>query len=134
MVKKKAPAALCRKVAKAKNNSEIEVWGSGKQTRSFLYIDECLEATLKLMDSSFSGPVNIGSTEMVTINQLVDMVIKCSGKNLNIINVPGPEGVPGRNSNNILAEKYLGWNYSMSLAQGIEKTYKWISNQINNES
>jgi nucleoside-diphosphate-sugar epimerase len=128
--REKAPAAICRKVAMAHDQTQVEIWGPGKQTRSFLYIDECVEATIKLMNSEFSGPVNIGSEEMVTINQLTQLIIDVSGKNLSIINIEGPAGVPGRNSNNTLIKKYLGWNYSMSLKQGIEKTYQWIDQQV----
>jgi len=128
--REKAPAAICRKVAMAKDQTQVEIWGTGKQTRSFLYIDECVEATIKLMNSEFSGPVNIGSEEMVTINQLTQLIIDVSGKNLSIVNAEGPAGVPGRNSNNTLIKKYLGWNYSMSLKQGIEKTYQWIDQQV----
>jgi nucleoside-diphosphate-sugar epimerase len=126
--KEKVPAAICRKVATAKN--EIEVWGDGLQTRSFLYVDECIEATRKFMNSSFSGPVNIGSEEMVTINELVDLVLDIADKNLVIKHIDGPLGVRGRNSDNTLLEKELNWNYSMTLKQGLEKTYEWISKQI----
>lgn len=126
--KEKVPAAICRKVATAKN--EIEVWGDGLQTRSFLYVDECIEATRKFMNSSFSGPVNIGSEEMVTINELVDLVLDIADKNLVIRHIDGPLGVRGRNSDNTLLEKELNWNYSMTLKQGLEKTYEWISKQI----
>jgi nucleoside-diphosphate-sugar epimerase len=129
--KAKAPAAICQKVATAKNQDQVKIWGTGKQTRSFLYVDECIEATVRLMNSEFSGPVNIGSEEIVTINQLAQMIIDVSGKNLEIINTAGPVGVAGRNSNNTLVKKYLGWNYSMSLRQGIEKTYQWINDQVN---
>jgi GDP-D-mannose 3', 5'-epimerase len=134
--REKAPAAICRKVASARNNGTIEIWGDGKQTRSFLYIDECIEGVVRLMRSSFSGPVNIGSEEMVTINQLADMVIGISGKQLSIINVPGPTGVRGRNSDNGLIKAKLGWAPSEKLLSGIEKTYAWINSQIfrNSES
>lgn len=127
--REKAPAAICRKVALARNNGTIEIWGDGKQTRSFLYIDECVEGVVRLMRSSFTGPVNIGSEEMVTINQLADMVIQISGKRLSITNVQGPTGVRGRNSDNRLIKEILGWEPSESLIRGIEKTYAWINNQ-----
>jgi nucleoside-diphosphate-sugar epimerase len=128
--REKAPAALCRKVAEAVNGTHIEVWGDGKQTRSFLFIDECVEATIRLMNSDFSGPVNIGSEEMVSINQLAQLVIGISGKNLSIKNIHGPEGVRGRNSDNTLIREKLGWDYQQSLKQGIEITYKWIFKQV----
>lgn len=126
--KEKAPAAMCRKVIKA--DDSIEIWGDGEQTRSFLYIDECIEATRRLMQSDFKGPVNIGSEEMVTINQLVDIACSVEGKTLNKNHIPGPLGVRGRNSNNDLVRKELGWDYSMTLREGIEKTYLWIKDQI----
>ena len=128
--KEKAPAALCRKVAETENNGEIEVWGDGKQTRSFLYIDECLEAVRRLMDSEFAGPVNIGSEEMVTINQLAEIAIVLSGKNLKIKNISGPQGVRGRKSDNKLIQEKLGWVPSRPLKQGLEKTYIWINQQV----
>jgi nucleoside-diphosphate-sugar epimerase len=106
------------------------VWGDGKQTRSFLYIDECIEATRRMMESDFIGPVNIGSEEMVTINQLVDTAAKVAGKKVSKNNIDGPLGVRGRNSNNDLIRKELGWDYSQTLEEGIRKTYEWISNQI----
>lgn len=126
--REKAPAAICRKVIKAKDS--IEIWGDGEQTRSFLYIDECIEATRKLMQSDFIGPVNIGSEEMVTINQLVDIACSIEGKILNKIHILGPVGVRGRNSDNDLIRAELGWDYSMSLKQGIQNTYAWIKNQM----
>jgi len=128
--KEKAPAALCRKVIEAKDGDFIEVWGDGKQTRSFLYIDECLEAVRRLMDSDFMGPVNIGSEEMISINNLVRMIIGISGKNLNIKNIEGPEGVRGRNSDNKLYREKIGWEVSQPLKVGIEKTYRWIEEQV----
>ena len=128
--REKAPAALCRKVAEAKDGAEIEVWGDGLQTRSFLYIDECVEATRRLMDSDFAGPVNIGSEEMVTINELARLAIEASGKKLNIRNIPGPVGVRGRNSDNRLIREKLGWDYSQSLKEGIQKTFLWINKQV----
>ena len=128
--REKAPAAICRKVASAKNGDEIEVWGDGKQTRSFLYIDECIEGSKKLMRSDFSGPVNIGSEEMIAINDLVKLVIDISGKSLKIKNIPGPVGVRGRNSDNNLIYKKLNWKPSMSLKSGLEKTFDWIDQQV----
>ena len=128
--KEKAPAALCRKVIEAQNGDFIEVWGDGKQTRSFLYIDECLEAVSRLMDSDFIGPVNIGSEEMISINDLVRMIIEISGKNLKIKNIEGPEGVRGRNSDNKLYKEKIGWEVSQPLKVGIEKTYQWIEEQV----
>jgi nucleoside-diphosphate-sugar epimerase len=130
--KEKAPAAICRKVAELPpEGGEIEVWGDGEQTRSFLYVDECIEATRRLMESDFIGPVNIGSEEMVTINQLVETVAKVSNKEVTIKHIDGPVGVRGRNSNNDLIREKLGWDYKMTLEQGIEKTYKWIEEQVN---
>ena len=130
--REKAPAAICRKVALAEEeNGSIEVWGDGLQTRSFLYIDECIEATRRLMDSNFMGPVNIGSEEMVTINQLVDTAAKVAGKTIEKKHIDGPLGVRGRNSNNDLIREKLGWDYSQTLEEGIRKTYEWISEQIN---
>jgi nucleoside-diphosphate-sugar epimerase len=129
--KEKSPAAICRKVAEiSSNNGEIEIWGDGEQTRSFLYIDECIEATRRLMDSDFQGPVNIGSEEMVTINQLADIAAKVSGKSIVKKYIDGPLGVRGRNSNNNLIRENLNWNYSMTLEEGIQKTYNWINGQI----
>jgi nucleoside-diphosphate-sugar epimerase len=128
--KEKVPAAMCRKVAEAENGGSIEVWGDGKQTRSFLYIDECLEGVRRLMDSDFEGPVNIGSTEMVSINELAQMVIELSGKDLSIEHIPGPQGVRGRNSDNKLIEAKLGWKPDFPLRKGIEKTYNWIAEQV----
>ena len=122
--REKAPAALCRKVALA--DRQIEVWGDGLQTRSFLYIDECLEGLTRLTRSSFSGPVNIGSEEMVTINQLASMIIRISGKKLKIVNVPGPIGVRGRKSDNRLIQEKLYWKPSQPLLKGLKKTYAWI--------
>ena len=127
--REKAPAALCRKVIEAKNDTEIEVWGNGEQTRSFLYIDECLEGILRLMESDFSGPVNIGSEEMISINNFAKMIIDISGKNIRIKNIPGPLGVNGRNSDNTLIKEKLNWSPTQPLRKGIEKLYEWISNQ-----
>ena len=129
--REKAPAAVCRKVAYAQKEDEIEVWGDGEQTRSFLYIDECIEATRRMMEHpSFIGPVNIGSEEMVTINQLVDIAAKVAGKVIAKKHIDGPLGVRGRNSDNTLIREVLGWDYQQTLEKGIEKTYKWISEQI----
>ncbi len=130
--REKAPAAICRKVAYLpETGGAIEVWGDGLQTRSFLYIDECIEATRRLMESDFIGPVNIGSEEMVTINQLVEITSKVAGKVANRMHkMNAPLGVRGRNSNNNLIRERLGWNYSMSLEEGISKTYSWINEQI----
>ena len=128
--KEKAPAALCRKVAQSDNNGSIEVWGDGLQTRSFLYIDECVEATLRLMRSDFNGPVNIGSEEMVSINDLARSIISLSNKNIELVNVQGPEGVRGRNSDNRLIKEKLGWSPTATLEEGLAKTYSWISAQV----
>lgn len=128
--KEKAPAAMCRKIAEAPEGGEIEVWGDGKQTRSFLFIDDCLEAVSRLMASSFSGPVNIGSEEMISINDLARMTMKIADKCLRIKNVPGPLGVRGRSSDNRLIERMLGWKPSLTLPQGMEKTYLWIEEQV----
>ena len=129
--REKAPAALCRKVAKAENHSSIEIWGDGQQTRSFLYIDECIEGSLKLMRSNFAGPVNIGSDEMIKINDLAKMIIGISDKKISINNIPGPLGVRGRNSDNRLIYEKLQWKPSLKLVDGITSTYHWIKNQIN---
>ncbi len=128
--REKAPAAICRKIAKASSGDEIEIWGDGKQTRSFLYIDECVEATIRLMRSDFAGPVNIGSEEMVTINGLVDLIAQISGKKIVKNNIPGPTGVRGRNSDNRLIGEKLGWKPSQPLVKGLEKTYEWIESQV----
>jgi GDP-D-mannose 3', 5'-epimerase len=128
--KEKAPAALCRKVAEVEDGSFIEVWGDGKQTRSFLFIDECIEAIRRLMNSDFSGPVNIGSEEMISINDFAKMVIDISGKNIAIKNIPGPTGVRGRNSDNKLIREKLGWEPGFPLRKGMEITYKWINQQV----
>ena len=132
--KEKSPAAMCRKVAYAEQDGTIEVWGDGEQTRSFLYIDECVEATRRLMKSDFLGPINIGSEEMVTINHLVDTVAKVANKRININHVDGPLGVRGRNSNNDLIREKLDWDYSTTLEAGIRKTYNWIMIEIGKET
>ena len=130
--KEKAPAAICRKVAYLpETGGAIEVWGDGLQTRSFLFIDECIEATRRLMDSDFQGPVNIGSEEMVTINQLVETAAKVSGKVVQKMHkLDAPLGVRGRNSNNDLIREKLGWDYQQTLEEGIRRTYEWIDGQI----
>jgi nucleoside-diphosphate-sugar epimerase len=129
--KEKAPAAICRKVAQAEVGGEIEIWGDGKQTRSFLYIDECLEGIRRLMDSKdFRGPVNIGSDEMVTINQLAEIVMEIAEKKINIKHITGPLGVKGRNSDNKLIKEKLGWSPTLPLKNGIAKTYLWIHEQV----
>jgi len=128
--REKAPAALCRKVALAPDGGEIEIWGDGEQTRSFLYIDECIEGVLRLMNSDFLGPVNIGSDEMISINNLAKMIMEIAGKNLQIKHIPGPLGVRGRNSDNTLIKEKLGWAPSKPLREGIEKTYYWIESEL----
>jgi GDP-D-mannose 3',5'-epimerase len=128
--REKAPAAICRKVAAAKNGGSIEIWGDGEQTRSFMYVDECLEATTRLTRSEWSGPVNIGSDEMVSINQLARMTMLIAGKELHIKNIPGPLGVRGRNSHNELYEKMLGWKPDQPLLKGLEITYPWIEKMV----
>jgi GDP-D-mannose 3', 5'-epimerase len=128
--KEKAPAALCRKVAMAKDGGTIEIWGDGKQTRSFLYVDECVEGTLRLTRSKFTGPVNIGSEEMVTINGLAQAIIGLSGKRLSITHIDGPTGVRGRNSDNRLIKETLDWAPSQPLIDGLRLTYDWVSAQV----
>jgi len=128
--REKAPAALCRKIAEAEDGGEIEMWGDGLQTRSFLYIDECIDGTLKLTRSDFMGPVNIGSEEMVSINQLAQMIMEAAGKTLIIKHIPGPQGVRGRNSDNRLIMEKLGWAPGQPLEVGIKRTYQWIEKQI----
>lgn len=128
--KEKAPAALCRKVAEAEDGGEIYVWGKGDQTRSFLYIDECLEGIRRLMNSDIEEVINIGSDEMISINDLAKLIAKISGKNITVANVRGPEGVRGRNSDNTLIKEKLGWAPSASLESGLRKTYPWIQEQV----
>ena len=128
--KEKAPAAICRKVAEAMSGGCIEIWGDGRQTRSFLFVDECVEGTVRLARSDWEGPVNIGSDEMVTINQLVDYVADIAGKKVEKNHIPGPLGVRGRNSDNALIREKLGWAPSQSLREGLEKTYEWIEWQV----
>ncbi len=126
--REKAPAALCRKIASA--DKHIEVWGDGQQTRSFLYIDECIEGTLRLMRSGFQGPVNIGSDVMITINDLAKLIIALSGKEVKVQNIEGPTGVRGRNSDNTLIQTKLNWVPTQALTLGLEKTYAWVSQQV----
>jgi nucleoside-diphosphate-sugar epimerase len=129
--KEKAPAAICRKVAEAPDGGAVEVWGDGLQTRSFLYIDECLEAVERFMNAEFEGPLNIGSEEMVSINELTKKVIAISGKNLAIKNIPVTyQGVRGRRSDNTLIKQQLNWAPSQPLDKGLEKTYSWIEAQV----
>ena len=139
--REKAPAAMCRKVAEAPEGSSIEVWGPGNQTRSFLYVDECVEATYRLMQSEFTGPVNIGSEEMISMNNFAKMAIDISGKSLSVYNIQGeefekkyghrcPVGVNGRNSDNKLYRENIGWEVSEPLKKGVEKTYSWIQDQV----
>src|SRR5580692_1325126 len=128
--REKSPAALCRKVAEAPDGGEIEIWGDGKQTRSFLYIDECVEGVRRLMDSDFTGPVNIGSEEMVTIDRLAEIIMEAAGKKLAIRHIPGPLGVRGRNSDNRLIREKIGWEPSQPLQEGIAITYAWIAEQV----
>jgi len=128
--REKAPAAICRKIADAPNGGEIEIWGDGLQTRSFLYVDECVEGVRRLMESDFQGPVNIGSEEMVSINQLVEMASSIAGKRVRIRHIPGPLGVRGRNSDNRLISEKLGWAPSAPLEQGMRRTYEWVDAQV----
>ena len=128
--REKAPAAICRKVIKAKDGDTIEIWGSGTQTRSFLYVDECVEGTIRLLRSECLEPLNIGSEEMISINDFTRMIVDISGKNLHIKNIPGPTGVNGRNSDNKLIRQKLNWEPYMPLKEGITKTYRWIESQI----
>jgi GDP-D-mannose 3',5'-epimerase len=128
--REKSPAALCRKIAEAPDGGEIEIWGDGKQTRSFLYVEECVDGVRRLMDSDFTGPVNVGSEEMVTINRLAEMIMEIAGKKLTIRHIPGPLGVRGRNSDNHLIRERLGWAPSQPLHDGLTITYKWIAQQI----
>jgi nucleoside-diphosphate-sugar epimerase len=130
--REKAPAALCRKVAQANDGDTIEVWGKGDQTRSFLYIDECIEGIRRLMDSDIETVLNIGSDEMISINDLTRLIAAISGKNITVTNVSGPEGVRGRNSDNTLIKTSLGWAPCASLEEGLRKTYPWILEQVNN--
>ncbi len=128
--KEKAPAAICRKVAEAPDGGEIEIWGDGEQTRSFLFIDECLEGVRRLVESDFVGPVNIGSDEMISINGLAAMAMQIARKKLSLRHVPGPQGVRGRNSDNRLIRDKLGWAPSQPLSEGMRRTYAWIAEQV----
>lgn len=128
--REKAPAALCRKVAMAPDGGEVEIWGDGAQTRSFLYVDECIEGVRRMMRSGFEGPVNIGSDQMVTINELARMAIAISGKRLTLRHIDGPTGVRGRNSDNRLIATRLGWQPSQPLANGMARTYAWVAGQV----
>jgi GDP-D-mannose 3', 5'-epimerase len=128
--KEKAPAAICRKIAMARTGDAIEIWGDGEQTRSFLFVDDCVEATTRLLRSSFAGPVNIGSEEMVTINQLVEMIAEIAGKRIFKNHISGPTGVRGRNSDNRLIREKLGWAPNSRLRDGLQKTYAWIESQV----
>ncbi len=128
--KEKAPAALCRKIAEAQNGDNIPVWGKGDQTRSFLYIDECIEGVRRLMNSDVEEVINIGSDEMISINDLAHLIARISGKDTTVINVRGPEGVRGRNSDNTLIRSKLGWAPSASLEAGLRKTYPWVAEQV----
>lgn len=132
--REKAPAAFCRKIAEAQDGGKIEMWGDGEQTRSFLYIDECLEGVDRLMKSEFTGPVNIGSEEMVTINELAEIIMHIAGKKLTIKHIKGPLGVRGRNSDNRLIKEKLGWAPKYSLKEGLKKTYLWIQEQVKEKS
>lgn len=128
--KEKAPAALCRKVALCEDKGVIDVWGPGVQTRSFLYIDECIEGMQRIMESDYDKPLNLGSTRMISINQLVFLIAKLNGKNVSIRNVDGPRGVMGRNSDNKLIKETIGWTPDEDLESGLIKTYAWIQEQI----
>ncbi|HDY89393.1 MAG TPA: NAD-dependent epimerase/dehydratase family protein [bacterium] len=128
--REKAPAALCRKIAEVKDGGEIEIWGDGKQTRSFLYIDECIEGSIRLMRSDWTGPANIGSDEMVSIDELALKIMKIDGKSVSINHIDGPLGVRGRNSDNRLIYSKLGWKPTWPLEKGLEKTYIWIEKQV----
>jgi len=130
--REKAPAALCRKIAMVDDGGTIDIWGDGNQTRSFLHVSECIEATIRLTRSNWTGPVNIGSDEMVTINKLAEMIAGIANKNITINHIPGPLGVRGRNSDNRLYEEKLGWKVSEPLIRGLEKTYPWILDQVIN--
>jgi nucleoside-diphosphate-sugar epimerase len=132
--REKAPAALCRKVAETPNGGMIDIWGDGNQTRSFLYVSECVEGTIRLMRSNFEGPVNVGSEEMVTINQLADMIMTTAGKRLEKRHITGPLGVRGRNSDNRLIEEELGWKPAQPLLDGLAVTYEWIERQVMSNS
>jgi len=132
--REKSPAALCRKVAEASNPGTITIWGDGKQTRSYCYIDDCIKGTVMLMESDFDKPINIGSERLVTIDQLADMIIKISGKNITKeYDLTAPQGVRGRNADISLARKVLGWQPKISLEEGLTKTYRWIETKCNKD-
>lgn len=131
--REKVPAALCRKVASAQDRTYIDIWGDGEQTRSFLFIEDCLEATVRMMRGEWAGPVNIGSDEMVSINELAGMIIEISGKDLTLRHIEGPLGVRGRNSDNTLMKQKLGWTHSVPLRAGLEMTYEWVKEQVSAE-
>ena len=131
--REKAPAAFCRKVAAVPDGGTIDMWGDGKQTRSFCYIDDCVEGVLRLMRSDYTEPINMGSDEMVSMNEMMQLVAEIDGKKIHINHIPGPEGVRGRNSNNDLIKQVLGWAPSISLKEGITKTLKWIKGEIEKE-
>lgn len=128
--REKAPAALCRKVAEASNGGEVEIWGDGNQTRTFLYIDDCIDATLALIRSDVCEPLNVGSEELVSINQMAEMIADIAGKRVRLKHVDGPQGVRGRSSDNRLAKQLLGWEPKASLRAGLEQTYDWIAAQV----
>lgn len=132
--KEKAPAAICRKVAEADNDGHVDVWGDGKQTRSFLYIDECIEGVLRLMNSNFTGPVNIGSEEMISINDLAHVVAGIANKEIKIHNIKGPTGVAGRRSDNRLIKESIDWEPSEPLIEGLRRTYHWIERMVKESS
>lgn len=134
--REKAPAALCRKIAKANkdNNFEVEIWGDGEQTRSFMYIDDCLEGIYRLFNSDFNKPLNLGSDRMVSINELAEIIANVAEKNITLKHIDGPQGVRGRNSDNTLLRQVLGWEPSVSLEDGLKITYDWISEQIQHEA
>src|SRR5215204_562219 len=128
--REKAPAAMCRKIAEVEDGGEIEIWGDGEQTRSFLYVDECVEGTIRLLRSDFSGPANIGSEEMVTINEMATMIADIAGKRVRVRHVSGPLGVRGRNSHNALIRERIGWAPDRPLREGLERTYPWVAAQV----
>ena len=132
--REKVPAALCRKVASAQDGTQVDIWGDGEQTRSFLFIDDCLEATVRMMRGDWIGPVNIGSTELVSINQLAGMIIEISGKDLTLKHIEGPLGVRGRTSDNTLIKEKLGWTHSVPLRAGLEITYEWVNSQVSTQA
>jgi nucleoside-diphosphate-sugar epimerase len=132
--REKSPAALCRKVAEATNPGTITVWGDGKQTRSYVYIDDAVNGTIKLMESNYTHPVNIGSDRLVTINQLADMIIKISGKKITkTYDLKAPQGVRGRNADLTLVKKEINWEPKITLEDGLQKTYKWIQTKVNQD-